>query len=64
MASCAAITKDGAHCKASALVGSEYCYFHDPSPEAEEERRETQIRAGRRAWRLSAPSVAVGWAGA
>lgn len=44
MASCAATTDDGP-CAAPAQEGSAYCYWHDPTKEAE--RREAASRGGR-----------------
>lgn len=42
---CRARKPDGVRCKAAALVGSDFCYFHDP--EKAEERREAQAQGGR-----------------
>ena len=42
---CRAMTADGSRCKAAALTGSDFCFFHDP--DRAEERREAQILGGR-----------------
>jgi hypothetical protein len=44
-APCQAMTADGSSCRAAALAGSDFCYFHDPSNA--EERREAQAQGGR-----------------
>jgi hypothetical protein len=42
---CKAKKPDGASCQSAALLGSDFCYFHDPAKAAE--RREAQALGGR-----------------
>jgi hypothetical protein len=42
---CIARKPDGTNCKSSALPGSNFCFFHDPTKAAE--RREAQALGGR-----------------
>lgn len=42
---CRGTRLDGAVCQATALVGSDFCFFHDPARAAE--RREAQALGGR-----------------
>jgi hypothetical protein len=41
---CTAIKPDGTHCKAHALMGSRFCFFHDPAKAAA--RDKAQSRGG------------------
>lgn len=43
--SCAAKTASGSRCRAAALDGSRYCFFHDPDRATE--RRAAQVAGGR-----------------
>ena len=42
---CKARRQDGAVCQSAALLGSDFCYFHDPAKAAE--RKEAQALGGR-----------------
>jgi len=42
---CKYVKKDKTRCKAFAMTGSEYCYFHNPSI-SEEQKKLTQTRGG------------------
>ncbi len=42
---CHAVKRDGRRCRAIALPGSDFCFFHDPSKA--DERREAQSLGGR-----------------
>jgi hypothetical protein len=42
---CQAVKPDGSRCKAAALPGADFCFFHDPSKA--DERREAQSLGGR-----------------
>ena len=45
---CSAMKKDGSgQCSAEAMLGSAFCYRHDPSEETAERRRESDRRGGR-----------------
>ena len=41
---CKSKTKGGKHCRAAALPGSDFCFFHDP--EQKDQRREAQSAGG------------------
>src|ERR1700676_2111747 len=43
--SCQGVTPDGSQCQAAALRNSDFCFFHDPSKDAE--RRESCAAGGR-----------------
>lgn len=43
--SCTATTTNGSRCRAAALDGSRYCFFHDPGRAAE--RRQARVLGGR-----------------
>ena len=55
--SCQAVKPDGTRCKAAALPGSDYCFFHDPSLAAE--RRAAQSAGGSRIKTLAADAPEV-----
>jgi hypothetical protein len=43
--SCQGVTPEGSRCQAAALRNSDFCFFHDPSKDAE--RREARAAGGR-----------------
>ena len=45
MQTCQAETTSGSPCKAKAMSGSQYCYFHNPDV-SEEERRKSNAKGG------------------
>ena len=50
MAICRAVKSDGRACKAQAVTGSWFCFFHNP--DATESRREAQRKGGSKGTRL------------
>lgn len=42
---CKARKQDGSKCEASALAGSEFCFFHDPSRSADRRAAQSTRRA-------------------
>lgn len=45
---CAHIAGNGAGCLAYAVKGSQYCFFHDPSPEAIAKRQKALMKGAKR----------------
>jgi hypothetical protein len=43
---CEFIKDNGGNCKANAMIGSKFCYLHNPDI-SDEEKREAQIRGGK-----------------
>lgn len=53
---CQYIKETGEQCQASALAGSDRCFFHDPRPEIAKERLKAQKRGGRKAKQTVSPA--------